>query len=145
MDRLEKIREVVDGILMKQQDIEVRRCGFVHLYGVSAICSLLALRRGLDTNICAAAGMLHDIYTYRTDLIPYHAQNSEEDARVILRETGDFTDEEQKIIRTAIYRHSDKETVHAPYDELLKDADVLQHFLYNTGLPVAEKELIRLM
>lgn len=144
MDRLEKIRGVVDRILNEQQDIEERRCGFAHLYGVSAICSLMSLKRGMDPQISSIAGMLHDIYVYRTRLVLNHAHNSEEYARVILRETGDFTDEEQKVIRSAIFRHSDKETVHEPYDELLKDADVLQHFLYNTSLPVAEKELIHL-
>lgn len=136
MDRLEKIRQVVDGILRNQQDVEERRCGFVHLYGVSAICAMLALKRGLDAEIASIAGMLHDIYSYRTGLTQYHAHNGEEDVRVILRDLGVFTDEEQHIIRMAIFRHSDKEMVHQPYDELLKDADTLQHYLYNTQFPL---------
>jgi hypothetical protein len=34
----------------------------------------------------------------------------------------------------AILHHRAKGEVHAPMDELLKDADVLQHYLYNPGL-----------
>ena len=33
---------------------------------------------------------------------------------------------------------------HGPYDELLKDADVLQHYLYNTSDPIQENERLRL-
>jgi len=35
--------------------------------------------------------------------------------------------DEIDIIITAISRHNDKNTVHKPYDELLKDADVMSH------------------
>jgi len=34
--------------------------------------------------------------------------------------------------------------VHGAYDELLKDADVLQHYAYNTLLEPIEKERTRL-
>ena len=51
MDRLEKVRQVVDEILRQQPDLEERRCGFVHLYGVAQTCPLLALTRGLDPQI----------------------------------------------------------------------------------------------
>jgi len=140
-----RIREVVGDILSGQHDPWERRCGFVHLYGVSIICGQLALRRGLDPEVASAAGMLHDIYAYRTGLTRYHAHNSEEDARVILKNSGDFTDEEQQIIRSAIFNHSDKVLEHhGPYDELLKDADVLQHYLYALPARVKKSSALRL-
>jgi hypothetical protein len=49
MHRLKKIRQIVDEICRQQPEIVEGRCGFVHLYGVSAAAALLALRRGLDT------------------------------------------------------------------------------------------------
>ena len=39
----------------------------------------------------------------------------------------------------AIATHSDKENVGLPLDEVLKDADILQHVLQNTTLPVRDK------
>ncbi len=45
-----------------------------------------------------------------------------------------------KLDATAIARHSRKEAVHEPYDEILKDADVLHHRLYNTQLPTKADE-----
>ena len=40
-----------------------------------------------------------------------------------------FSEDEQTIIKSAIFHHSDKKHIHDSYDELLKDSDVLQHWL----------------
>ena len=61
----------------------------------------------------------------------------------MLRTIGLYDDEEIKTITTAISRHSDKKTVHGPYDELLKDADVMSHCFYNHDFPVSEWEIDR--
>ena len=44
------------------------------------------------------------------------------------------------MICTAIYNHSDKAIVHSSLDEVLKDADVMQHVLYNPLVEVKEHE-----
>ena len=80
MDRLELVRQTVDEILRQQPDLEERRCGFVHLYGVSATCALLAMARGLDPQLSAIAGMLHDISTYKTGDSTDHARLSAREA-----------------------------------------------------------------
>ena len=144
MDRLEKIREIVNSILVKNSNIDERHCGFMHLYGVSSFSSLLALKRGLNPELCAVAGMLHDIATYKTGNSAEHAKLGSIEARKILNETNCFNEEEINIICTAIYNHSDKNKVDNIYDEVLKDADVLQHYLYNTNLKVFEKDKNRL-
>ena len=43
-----------------------------------------------------------------------------------------------------LFRSSLKGEIHAPLDELLKDADVLQHHLYNIALPVNPANRARL-
>lgn len=144
MDRLERVRQQVDGILRQQRDAEESRCGFVHLYGVAAVSALLALKRGLDPELCSVAGMLHDISSYKTGDPEDHARLSAREADRILGELGGFADEERRIIGSAITHHSDKDALHDPMDELLKDADVLQHYLYNTSLPVAPSRRRRL-
>jgi len=135
MDRLEKVRQVVDEILRQQPDLEERRCGFVHLYGVAQTCALLALQRGMDPQICATMGMLHDIATYRSGDPTNHAQRSAVEARAILSETGAYSQAEIDQICQAISTHSAKGNVDGELAELLKDADVLQHHFYNPALP----------
>ena len=138
MNRIEGVREIVDGILCGQPDVVERRCGFVHLYGVAQAAALLAMQRGLDPELATVAGMLHDIDTYRTVAGPDHAVRSADEARRILLEAGSFAAEEMEAICAAVRRHSDKGAVHGPLDELLKDADVWQHYLYNVTLPPHE-------
>lgn len=144
MNRLERVRQRVDEILRQQPDAEEGRSGFVHLYGVAAVGALLALKRGLNPELCSVAGMLHDIWSYKTGDPEDHAPLSAGEADRILQELGGFTDEERCIIGRAITHHSDKGAVDGPMDELLKDADVLQHYLYNTSAPVAASRQRRL-
>jgi uncharacterized protein len=51
-----------------------------------------------------------------------------------MSDLGCFTEQEIAVVGTAVLHHSDKGHVHGDLDELLKDADVLQHYLYNTSL-----------
>lgn len=134
MDRLERVRQVVDEIVRQQPDVDERRCGFVHLYGVSTICALLALKRGLDVQVAQVAGMLHDLSTYQRADPTDHDRLSALEARRLLGALGLFAPHETDAICQAILHHRAKGEVHAPMDELLKDADVLQHDLYNPGL-----------
>lgn len=131
MDRLAQLRQVIDDILRNNPDLEESRCGFVHLYGVSATCAILALKRGLDVELSSVAGMLHDVWNYKVGESPEHAQLGAVEARKILEELGGFTVEEIDLVCKAISRHSDKQSIDGEMDELLKDADVFQHYLYN--------------
>lgn len=131
-DRLEAVRHRIDEILHSQPDATEKRCGFVHLYGVSAMCVLLARRRGMNAERAGVAGMLHDIWAYKVSP-ENHAALGAIEAGSILGQMGSFTSEEIGAIQQAIGRHSEKTDVHAPLDELLKDADVIQHYLYNPG------------
>ena len=135
MDRLEQVRQIVDEILRHQPDLEESRCGFVHLYGVASICALLALKRGLDPQICAVAGMLHDIASYQTGDPINHAQRSALEAEKILCGVDGFSQKEIDAVSLAISKHSAKDKKDGELAELLKDADVLQHYLYNPTLP----------
>ena len=129
MDRVQVVRQTVDEILRTQPDEETRQWGFVHLYGVATTCVLLAFRRGLDTELSSVAGFLHDISTYKTGDPTDHGRLSAQEANMILLDLGSFDPEEIRTVCTAIARHSDKVERHGEFDELLKDADVLQHVL----------------
>jgi uncharacterized protein len=142
MNRLEQLRQVIDGIVRKNPDHEQSRCGFVHLYGVSATCTILAFKRGLDVELSSAAGMLHDIWNYQERENPQHDKLGAVEARKILKKLGSFTPSEVDIICTAIASHSDKQSTEGEMAELLKDADVLQHYLYNPAAYIDSANLI---
>ncbi|MCL2834344.1 MAG: HD domain-containing protein [Treponema sp.] len=132
MDRLEKIRECIDKIY--QDPVSVRQNKYIsndynHIYGVSFNCVLFALKRGLDPELAAVAGMLHDVYRLRTGVDNFHSVSGAEMSRIILRNPDIFTDAEKQIILTAVFHHSDKANVHDEYSELLKDADLFTSFM----------------
>lgn len=143
MSRLEKLRAYIDQTLLNMEDERERRCAYVHLYGVSQFCALLALKRGQNIELAAMAGMLHDIYTYKKMDSLNHAEKGAVLTRTILNELNITTMEETDLICSAIAHHSDKFGTHSPFEEVLKDADVLQHNLYNPAFPTEEKEKIR--
>jgi uncharacterized protein len=143
-DRTERVRQVVDEILRGQPDQGEQRAGFIHLYGVSQSSALLALVRGLDAELCTIAGMLHDLATYQTADPTDHGRRSAVLAQQILTDLDCFAEGEIATICGAIAHHRIKDQVHDAYDELLKDADVLQHTLYNTQLPPIGKGRARL-
>ncbi len=57
-----------------------------------------------------------------------------------LDQTDLFTKEEKEAIVGAVYFHSEKGTVHLPLDEILKDADVLDHILMNPGAFIGKEK-----
>jgi len=65
-------------------------------------------------------------------------------ARAALKHMKITNDDEQKIILSAIYHHANKDLVHDEYDEILKDADVLQPFLNDAGSRIFHLALPRL-
>lgn len=131
MNRIEVLRQYIDNILLNMSDAEERRCAYVHLYGVAQNCTLIALKRGQNAELATMAGMLHDIYSYaKMDPID-HAHKGAVLAKKILASLQITDDDETKIICDAIYTHSEKEAVHSDFNEILIDADVLQHCLYN--------------
>ena len=144
MNRIEKIRETVDEILLNMIDSEERRCAYIHLYGVAQACAILSMKRNEDVELAVIAGMLHDIYSYANMDSCDHAHKGAEMAKDILERSGLFTEEEQDKICTSIYNHSDKGVVHDPLSEILKDADVMQHYMYNPLFEVKQLETARL-
>jgi HD superfamily phosphodiesterase len=98
----------------------------------------------LDAELGTIAGMLHDLWTYKTGNPTDHAQRGAKLAREVLSQLGCFSEREIEILCQAVAHHRVKGEVHGAYDELLKDADVLSHYLYNTQFEPIEKELTRL-
>ncbi|MGN1031245.1 MAG: HD domain-containing protein [Butyricicoccaceae bacterium] len=143
MDRIEIVREYVDGVLSRLPDALDRRYAYLHIYGVAQACSLIAMRRKENVELAVIAGMLHDIYRYTAMEAYEHAHKGAEMARGILKDLGIFQEEEIEVICSAIYYHSSKREKHGSFDEVLKDADVMQHCLYNPLVPAVRNDWVR--
>lgn len=136
MDRVDAVRQKIDEILLQQSDTADHQPSLVHLYGVSAACTLLALRRELDPELASLMGLLHDLYAYQYGKAGNHAERGALEAGQLLWSVGGFSAEEIGAITQSIAHHSDKAGAHGPYEELLKDADILQHYLFDLAVPL---------
>ena len=144
MNRIEKLREHIDSVLLAMTDTENRRCAYLHLYSVSVLAAMIAEKRGEDAELATIAGMLHDFYPYaKSDYGDRHAQKGAVFSKEVLEQLEITTPEETEKICGAIYNHSDKGEIGTPFDEILKDADVMQHCLYNTTVPPMPHETER--
>jgi uncharacterized protein len=143
MNKLQLVRAAVDEILLSQQDLQVRRDGYVHLYGVAQNCAILAIKRGLDIELCTIMGMLHDIYTYKFEYVKNHGALGAVEAEKILRKLELFSEEEIELVKRAVRNHSNKKTEHDKYSELLKDADLLQNTIYRSEIEIKHKDRLK--
>ncbi len=143
MSRLKELRKYVDSEINKIEDTDKRTSAIAHLYGVSLAATMIAKNRGLDPEIASMAAMLHDLHAYKTGSYEDHAHKGADLAREILGELRITDETETDMICSAIYHHDDKLVTDGPMDEVLKDADVIDHCLKDSSKPVKEKEQAR--
>ena len=143
MSRLKELRKYVDVEINKMEDPEKRTGAIAHLYGVSLAATMIARKRGLDPEIAAMAAMLHDLHAYKTGSYEDHAHKGADLAREILGELKLTDQTETDMICSAIYHHDDKQVEDSLLDEVLKDADVIDHCFKDLSKAVKEKEQMR--
>ena len=133
--RIDQVRALIDPIIKAIEDEETKRCAYVHLYGVGLMAAMLALKRGHSrrtAELAEIAGMLHDLLKYHDPTTTDHAHDGAEFARrQVLDKLDCLTEEEKQLVYDGIYNHSDKHIKGTPFEEIIKDADVLQHSLRN--------------
>lgn len=128
MNKLDRLITTVDDRVSDIKKDSDRMEAIKHLNGVAEMGRLLGYRRGLDEDILFAAGLLHDLWSYETGCEENHAKEGAKLAKKILRQ-HDFSDNAIMMITDAITHHSDKGREHSDYDEALKDADLMNHYL----------------
>ena len=143
MGRLKNLRAFIANELRNMEDMDKRDSALLHLNSVSLAATLLAEKRGLDSELAAMAGLLHDMAAYRSGSYDDHAHRGADYARDVLRAMGETTEDEIDQICTMIYHHDDKQVIDSPLDEVLKDADVIHHCFNDLSKPVKDKEKAR--
>ncbi|MCL2406800.1 MAG: HD domain-containing protein [Defluviitaleaceae bacterium] len=121
-----------------------------HMITTAQVMRLLATMRGLDPDICAIAGAMHDVATMETGRAVDHAARSIDFIKPLLHEYNEanekykITDDEIALLSKIIPQHSNKnEFTDNPYVEILKDADALDRYLQ--GVEAKEAEMPRLL
>ena len=144
MSRIKDLQKRIHKILKDSIDDNQKRTGAIaHLHGVSLAAVMIAKKRGENPEIAAMAGLLHDLYAYKSGSYDDHAHKGADYAREVLDDLGITTGEETDIICSAIWHHDSKDRVDSPMDEVLKDADVIHHSLGDPTKEVKEHEKAR--
>ena len=144
MSRIKDLQKKVHKILKDNMDDNQKRAAAIaHLHGVSLAAVMIAKKRGEDSELAAMAGLLHDLYAYRTGTYDDHAHKGADYAGELLEDLGITNKEETEIICSAIRHHDSKAEIDSPMDEVLKDADVIHHSLGDPTKEVKEHEKVR--
>ena len=142
-NRVEVLRQYIRKLINAEERGEFYYVN-EHMMAVSNFAAMLALKRDLNPEMATIMGLLHDIHTVLANDPTNHAVLGAIKAREILKELNILTCEELETVCNSIHNHSSKAIVQDNYSELLKDADVMAHYLFNVNLPVMQNEVERL-
>ena len=143
MSRIKDLQKYIHKVLKGMDDNQKRAAAVAHLHGVSLAAVMIAKKRGENAELAAMAGLLHDLYAYKSGSYDDHAHKGAEYARKLLEELGITSADETDIICSAIWHHDSKAEVDSPMDEILKDADVIHHSLGDPTKEIKPYELAR--
>ena len=143
MSRIKDLQKQVHKVLEKIEDGNQRLKAVSHLHGVALAAAMLAKKRGEDAELATMAGLLHDLYAYKSGSYDDHARLGAEYARKLLEKTALTTPEETDVVCSAILHHDSKAETDGPMDEILKDADVIDHSLSDPTKEVKAHEVAR--
>ena len=81
MSRIKDLQKYVHRDLESMKDIEKYAKAMNHLHGVSFAAVIIAKKRGVNSELAAMAGLLHDVYAYKNGSYDDHAHLGADYAR----------------------------------------------------------------
>lgn len=128
MDRILEVIGTVNSYLSKAKERNEKFFlkEMLHTYGVGYLSAAIALSRGLNAELAFIIGVLHDIGKADGVSDSNHSFAGAQIARNLLTSLGSFTNNEVEIICNAIYNHPNKKIMGPDYDEVIKDADIIE-------------------
>lgn len=124
-ERYEAVAQFIFDEYSKIHYAPLFRQALRHTDLVDGWVTLFAQRRQLDVELLKISALLHDIARFSLNTSLHHAKKGADLAREILSNMQQFEKNEIEQICQAIRYHSDKQRVDTPFDEALKDADLL--------------------
>lgn len=147
MKRYERVKDHVYGQFNTIYNELLRTNAMVHTTTVDNCITLLAISRGINIEIAKICALLHDYSQYAENCgHADHARMSSIHAHNFLTASELFKISEIDEICYAISQHSKKSQYDSPLCEVLKDADVLAHFLEDpeqTFIGIKRERLLR--
>ena len=140
MSRVKDLQKYVHKVLKCMDDNQKRSSAIAHLHGVSLAAVMIAKKRHENAELAAMAGLLHDLYAYKSGSYEDHAHKGADYAEEVLKELKIVSKEERDAICSAIRHHDSKDVTDSSFDEVLKDADVIHHSLGDPTKEVKEHE-----
>lgn len=126
MDRM-RVMHFADRLFNQIDEPVWRIRAISHSHAVAALAALLARRRGLNVELAAICGYLHDLAAFERCSYEEHAFLGAERAVEVLRELGETDEKILACVRSAVLRHDDLDKTDEQMDEVLKDADLLDN------------------
>lgn len=111
----------------------------IHMVSCARIGQLLAIRRQVDPEMSAIACTIHDYGRIVTGKQANHAVAGYEPVMVFLADSDDFIPAEIEALAQAVKKHSSKQDIGTPLEEIVKDADVLDCYQYGQSLERQEQ------
>lgn len=133
IQRFDRLKMKVTRFLMENNP-DYAPTGVAHLAYSACIGALLARRRGQDMDMAQTAGYLHDVWLhlhapYDEATVKLHAHEGALLAERFMREMGEYTEDEIGVVIAMIENHDFTVRRDDPMSEIMKDADMLSHYL----------------
>lgn len=144
LERYEKLHEKVFGEYAQIYYVPLKTEAISHTALVDGFVTWLGTERHQNVELLKIAALLHDYARFAQNQLGHHAQKSAGAARVILEERNEFTPAEIEKVCRAIAHHSDKDRIDSPFEDTLKDADVLASWTQNPTMPLSDCRQARL-
>jgi len=112
----------------------------IHMVSCATVGRMIALERGVDSELAAIACSVHDYGRIITGRQHDHANAGYKPLRIFLEECNYCSSEEIELIAGAARNHSMKDEVGTPIEEVVKDADVFDCYQYGLLLEREEQK-----
>lgn len=142
-ERYEAVAQFVFDEYSKINYAPLRRQALRHTDLVDGYITILAQRRNLDVELLKISALLHDIARFSLNTSLQHAQKGATLAYDILMKIDLFEISEIEQVCQAIRHHSDKNRIDVPFDEALKDADLLAQWSAYPCMEFSQRSLYR--
>ena len=133
---IDKIKECDGFGLRRDETIEWE---IIHMISSARNAFILAEERGIDPDFAACACTVHDFGRVLTGAQAGHAEAGYEPVKIFLKDLAIFSEDEIEHIALAVKNHSNKGEKGSPVEEIVKDADILDMYMFNMELPRKEQ------
>lgn len=130
INHLDEIDKVLNSLSEEEMDRDYP-LSWERVHGTSCaqLGRILAIKRGVDTELAAFACSVHDIGRWYTGRQADHARAGEIPIRRFLDQSGLPANIREELVQAVIH-HSNKEQIGTPLEEIVKDADILDCYLH---------------